>query len=135
MGGMGKGSSKSQQHEGPLAQLIPYIVNAAQRTQQLGNRYVPGDVTPGRRPEHAYGGPGTPAVGRPRGMSMSGGMGGNMGGGMPGGMPGGMSGGMPGGSVLPGRMPNPLPFNPDILPDPARKPITAASLGGGGKGK
>ena len=123
MGGMGNGSSKSQQHEGPLAQLIPYIVNAAQRTQQLGNRYVPGDVTPGRRPEHAYGGPGTPAVGRPGG--------GNMGGGMP----GGRSGGMPGGSVLPGRMPNPLPFNPDILPDPARKPITAASLGGGGKGK
>ena len=102
MGGMSKSKSRQQSQQGPLAQLIPFITNAAERTQNLANRYVPGDVTPGTRPEHRYMGPGTSAV-RP-----------------------------------PGQMPNtpmPLGDNPDIMPAPARPPITPRSLGGGGKGK
>ena len=68
MGGMKKSKEETKQQQGPMGQLIPYIVNAAQRTQQLGNRYVPGDVTPGMRPEHSYGGPGTSAVRPPGAM-------------------------------------------------------------------
>ena len=72
MGGMKKQKQSQAQQQGPLAQLIPFITDAAQRSQQLANRYVPGDVTPGMRPEHAYGGPGTSAVRPPGSMPMPG---------------------------------------------------------------
>ena len=66
MGGVRKSKGETKQQQGPMGQLIPFIVDAAKRANQMHNRYGTGGVTPGMRPEHAYGGPGTSAI-RPPG--------------------------------------------------------------------